>query len=426
MFRISILSLFFLFLTSTVFAGNDYRWNGHDFVFCFVTDDGARTNIGWADTAQVMDFKFTIAVNAREGVPNPNFLSGAEAHQLYLDGMEIAQHGFSHGFLGLPCSCSVPPRGSLLGYFFCTELEESLRMQFLAVEVERDSVASWGELPSENVTVVAYPRHLHNKALIDVLIAEGFIGARTGGRWNYSINSYCDFNVQARNSWDGGISLFRVPTHTDSAAYFGNHSADPPVHKSYEEFYAVAQPIMETFQASGGMLVLYTHHFGDDDHTFGNYNYGSGGVTKQDLAWIVDLVRANNGVVMGFGEAVEYYRARSHMVDLDGDYVWVIGPSAVGDDLLPGVGSLRNFPNPFNPRTRIFFRLDSPGPTRVSVYDPAGRLVRVLAQEMMQEGDHFLEFDGRSAVGDQLPAGIYFLRVVSGSWSEVRKIALLK
>jgi hypothetical protein len=162
-----------------------YRWDGHDFVFCFVTDDGNRANLAWADTAMVMDFRFTIAVNVNvdNKAGSDRKLSHAEMHALAADGFEIAHHGRTHGMGGLATSCSVPPRGSLMGYFLCDEPCEEERMLALMAEISRDTLAYHCELPLSSIRVMAYPRHRHGIALIDSLIAEGFIGARTGGKW---------------------------------------------------------------------------------------------------------------------------------------------------------------------------------------------------------------------------------------------------
>ena len=56
------------------------------------------------------------------------------------------------------------------------------------------------------------------------------------------------------------------------------------------------------------MFVVYAHHFGDDDNTWGDINYGSSGMTPTDLEWLVDLVRAAadaRGVVLASTESAD-------------------------------------------------------------------------------------------------------------------------
>lgn len=416
-------------LAGMVTAGTsiaDGPWDGHDFAFCFVTDDGTRCNLAWADTARVMDFRFTIAVNVRSATPANTRLTKQEIHDLAGEGFEIAQHGASHGTAGLSLSCSSPPRGSWMGYFMCTDPSPAERMVALKAEIERDTLAANCGLPPSAIKVCAYPMHRHGKALIDSLQAEGFIGARTGGLWDYNSNSYGDFTTMARNSWDGGISLYRIPLANSDTWIFGNHSAVPPVHRTYESFLSIAQPIMEQFRASKGICVVYTHHFGDDDDSMGNINYGSGGMTKRDLAWIVDLARANNAKIMTLGDAVAHYRARSHMVDMDGDLVWVPGASAAETPRPATLSSLDVYPNPFNPRTTIAFDLAQGGRVRSAIHDLRGRLVAVIDDRDRDTGHHELVWDGRDSRGLPMPAGTYLLRVDAGTNTESRRMVLLK
>lgn len=413
-------------------ALDDYRWNGHDFAFVFITDDHSRCNLAWADTARAMNFRFTIAANVKRGPTLPSKLTPAEIHQLWAEGFEIGQHGRTHGEAGLTSACAQPPRGSWKGYFLCPEPDVTSRMDYLKKDIERDTLAAVCDIPVSAIRVAAYPRHWHGKALIDSLEAEGFIGVRTGGRWDYLSDSNGEFTTMARNSWDGGISLYRISLADNDGHWFGNHSAVPPVHLTYEQFAAIAQPVINLYRASGGILVMYSHHLGDDNNSYGDINYGlnSGGTTKQDLAWMVDLVRANNGVVMTLGEAVAYYRARSHReVFPDGDIVWVPGPdpdlSPVGDLPMASAGLQVN-PNPFNPRTQVAFELVSPASVRVAVFDLSGRVVSVLHDGLMDAGRQVLEWNGHDDAGRSQPSGAYLVRLDGPGRHESRAITLLK
>jgi hypothetical protein len=88
---------------------------------------------------------------------------------------------------------------------------------------------------------------------------------------------------------------------------------------------------------------------------------------------------------------------------------------------VPAVASLeQNYPNPFNPTTTI--RFASTGePVSLRVYDTLGREVAVLVDGVAGAGTHSVTFDGAS-----LPAGVYFLRMRSGSLDQVRRMNLVK
>ncbi|HET6348149.1 MAG TPA: C25 family cysteine peptidase [Candidatus Krumholzibacteria bacterium] len=91
----------------------------------------------------------------------------------------------------------------------------------------------------------------------------------------------------------------------------------------------------------------------------------------------------------------------------------------------------QNYPNPFNPVTKIDYWVpDAPGGGKstvsVVVYDVRGARVRTLASGPMSAGRYVAQWDGRDEAGSPVSSGIYFYRMVTGSFSGVRKMVLLK
>lgn len=81
----------------------------------------------------------------------------------------------------------------------------------------------------------------------------------------------------------------------------------------------------------------------------------------------------------------------------------------------------QNFPNPFNPNTRISFSLPKSGKVELSVHDILGREVRVLINDFRNAGEHEISFDASS-----LSSGIYFYTLLAGDFRETRKMMLIK
>jgi len=81
----------------------------------------------------------------------------------------------------------------------------------------------------------------------------------------------------------------------------------------------------------------------------------------------------------------------------------------------------QNFPNPFNPTTSIPVVLTGTRYVRLAVYDLRGRLVRVLADEVMGTGRHEIPFDG-----SDLASGAYFYRLEGGGPVQARSMMLVK
>lgn len=83
-------------------------------------------------------------------------------------------------------------------------------------------------------------------------------------------------------------------------------------------------------------------------------------------------------------------------------------------------------PNPFNPQTTVDFTLASSARVRIAVYDVKGALVRLLVDETMPAGERATRWNGVDEKGRSAASGIYFVRMIAGSYTEVRKIVMLK
>ena len=87
---------------------------------------------------------------------------------------------------------------------------------------------------------------------------------------------------------------------------------------------------------------------------------------------------------------------------------------------------LRNYPNPFNPVTRIHFVLDRNLQVSLRVFDVQGRAVRTLLDSYLSSGPRVVGWDGRDDRGRQLPSGTYFLRLAGGGTYLSRTVNLVK
>lgn len=100
-------------------------------------------------------------------------------------------------------------------------------------------------------------------------------------------------------------------------------------------------------------------------------------------------------------------------------------PTAVPE--LPSAGSIRAYPNPFNPGTTIAVHLPAPGVVSVGVYDLAGRLVRVLASaEPLPAGGREFVWTGTDTGGRAVASGMYVVRVATDAGVMARKVSLAR
>ena len=81
----------------------------------------------------------------------------------------------------------------------------------------------------------------------------------------------------------------------------------------------------------------------------------------------------------------------------------------------------QNYPNPFNPATNISYSLPYDGFVSLIIYDMSGREIQTLVNEFKQTGKYIVSFNA-----SQLSSGVYFYKIKSGSFEQVRRMILLK
>jgi len=90
---------------------------------------------------------------------------------------------------------------------------------------------------------------------------------------------------------------------------------------------------------------------------------------------------------------------------------------------------IQNFPNPFNPETKI--RIGIPdeqdiGEITINIYDIMGQKVRTLFQGNLEPGMHTVKWNGLDASGKQVSGGTYFYYLKSNKFHQIKKMILMK
>jgi hypothetical protein len=113
-----------------------------------------------------------------------------------------------------------------------------------------------------------------------------------------------------------------------------------------------------------------------------------------------------------------YYRLKQ--IDFDGTFSYSNVVNVTYD--MPGTFVLnQNFPNPFNPSTRITYFVPKESFVSIKVYDFLGREVKTLVNNFQTTGSHEIVFDA-----SDMPSGTYFYTLVTDNYSSTKKMLLLK
>lgn len=93
----------------------------------------------------------------------------------------------------------------------------------------------------------------------------------------------------------------------------------------------------------------------------------------------------------------------------------------VSNNLAESYSLSQNFPNPFNPETNINFNIPTHSLVKLVVYDMLGKEVATLVNQNLQAGSYEITFNA-----SKLTSGVYFYKLSSGDFNDVKKMILVK
>ena len=88
--------------------------------------------------------------------------------------------------------------------------------------------------------------------------------------------------------------------------------------------------------------------------------------------------------------------------------------------------SLKNYPNPFNPKTTIHFDLTMNSHVILTIYNVLGQKVKTLIDGEKTAGSYTFKWDGKDDKGLNVTSGIYLITLSTGTYSQTKKALLLK
>ncbi len=271
-----------------------------------------------------------------------------------------------------------------------------------------------------------------------------------GGSWNVIIDKdYDQYGLYIRD--DGVVNFYSIGS-------FGTISLDGITVLETDTWHHTAA----TYDSATGTARVYVngHLDGETTGRYGNINISDGPLRigddfSNDTAFdgIIDEVRIWNMArdttqiqrTLGAPLSPEYYlTADSNLVGY-----WPFEQTVVdtipdlssynnfgiliGGDIVPTSLSQtspmvttdyqleQNFPNPFNPDTQIRFTILAKDYVSLDVYNTIGQKVKSLINREMNAGFHQVSFNAQN-----LPGGVYFYKIKSGNFNQVRKMILLK
>ncbi len=262
----------------------------------------------------------------------------------------------------------------------------------------------------------------------DTTFANGVVGTLPPGRYrDVTLSPQAVITLTSGGKYDfrtlylksGSSLLFTGPTHVrvangfsqNNGAYFGPVKGSP-LGAADIIVYIIGKDSQSPFTKSAAI--------GPQALTFANVYAPNGTV------WLEDLTQAT-GAFLGkdvlVGKKVQIALATGFSGLAKQDRTEVETPAAN----VPLTFALeQNYPNPFNPSTTIRYQLPQDREVSLVVYDILGQVVKTLVRGQQKAGAYSVQWDATNDAGFRVSSGMYIYRITAGTFTESRKMVLLK
>jgi len=156
----------------------------------------------------------------------------------------------------------------------------------------------------------------------------------------------------------------------------------------------------------------------------GNLLWGANDILVSNAAgnqYSPKIVKSSDGAILCFEDTrtgLSDYNLYTMKILNNGG---LVGVTSSASESVNSFSLKQNYPNPFNPVTSIKYELKNSAFIQLKVYDVLGNEVAQLVNEKQNSGIYEIKFDGSS-----LSSGVYFYKLTTENFSEVRSMILLK
>jgi uncharacterized protein (DUF362 family) len=228
-------------------------------------------------------------------------------------------------------------------------------------------------------------------------------------------------------------SIYFINDRVNLGDYYGIGGSDRVVSYAFSYFNAPASQQAELWVGSDEAVKIYLN---------GNVVYSFNGArTFTNTSYYSEIVQVNinqgvNRLLVKSIQRTGLYDFSLNMCDVEpnvnyrGNRIWrltfLANPALVSvpPSVAPSVTDfelVNCYPNPFNPVTTIRYAIPKSAHIRLLVFNALGQSVSAIVNELQEPGWHMAHFDGSS-----LSSGVYFCRLQAGSFSDTKKLLLMK
>ncbi len=162
-------------------------------------------------------------------------------------------------------------------------------------------------------------------------------------------------------------------------------------------------------------------------YNFDLFKYNSSGAQQWNVSYSASDDSANSNCYLNLDTSGNIYLAGTTLENgTDYDIVLVkysqlIGIKNISKTIPRQFKLYQNYPNPFNPITKIKFDIPISALTKIIVYDILGREVKSIVNQDLTPGSYEIDWNATN-----FASGVYFYRIIAGSFISMKKMVLIK
>jgi hypothetical protein len=104
----------------------------------------------------------------------------------------------------------------------------------------------------------------------------------------------------------------------------------------------------------------------------------------------------------------------------------IIGVKPTSNEIPTRFELAQNYPNPFNPTTTIKFSIAKTSNVTIKIYDVMGKEINTLVNQKMTPGKYDVKWSSINNNNQIVASGVYFYRIETGEFTDVKKMVLVK
>jgi hypothetical protein len=138
--------------------------------------------------------------------------------------------------------------------------------------------------------------------------------------------------------------------------------------------------------------------------------------TNYTFNTVLSLLTTNNYIFAGTYDSSVWKRDISEIIEVKN----------ISSETPNSFSLFQNYPNPFNPSTNIKYQITNNKLVILKVFDILGKEIATLVNEKQLPGTYEVQFPNVQSANVQLSSGVYFYKLSTGDFSEVKKMLFIK